>query len=198
MSIRLPSYCFTCTTKVEVVEFMAKDKAFTATIKDRIKTNFTEDLIQDLYIIFLEMPEERVMSLNEQGTIIFFAYGILKKNFDSTNKNTKPNKYYRSFDGGESKAVEILNREFLTNAENMEREEDYMEKVQNITAAVSKLDFEDKNFWYKHRILTEYLNGDLTYKELADKLQIDIWNIRYAARTAKSQIKNELKRNGKL
>src|ERR1700692_4802983 len=104
--IKLPSYCFSCTTKYDVVNYLSRDKTFVGSVRESIKKNFTEDLLQDLYVYFLELEEEKIMYLNNEGTIIFYAYGILRNRLE--NINTYKN--YRSMDGGENLAEYFMEK----------------------------------------------------------------------------------------
>jgi len=193
--IHLPVYCITCTKPQEVVDFLARDKAFISNVRNKIKKNFVEDLLQDLFIIFLtELPQDKVMQLNADGTIIIFAYGILKKTFDMSNNRKQSIRLYRSMDGGESKAKKMMDIEYQTDQANAEREVECNQAKQiEVSKAITKLDLTDKYFWSQWKTYTMYMDGNETFEELSKRVGIDVYSLKYAVGKARNKVKNEIK-----
>ena len=174
-------YCITCTTKGDVANYLYRDKTFIGSIKDSLKFEFRDDLIQDLFVYIMECPDKKIMEMNENGYIIFWFFGALRNQLTGSNKSLTTS-LYRNFIFLDEREFDYLNEEEIIEDE---------DKIKIMKLEMDKLN-KDKLTYTWRRWLEMYINGNETIEQLSKRLKIDKWNLVYGLRQVKKILKNNI------
>ena len=182
MTEKFDIYCLSCTTKNQIVEHLAKDKLFLASLDNSIGSNINilysprKDMVQDIYETLLDKPEAKIIELNNTNQIIKYVYQVIH-NMNRDKKYQKKYKIQKPIDGSE--------------LEYNDNKEELLNQLDIILKSMDK----SKRLYTKKIVLLKWKLEGYTKEEIANETKVDILSIIYAIDTAKKYIikkKNEL------
>ena len=152
----------------EIINQTAKDKEIKSICK-KIGGNLSDDLYQELMVIILEYPKEKLVEIYNKGYFKFFIVRTLTNQFNS---NSSPfNKLYRL-----KEIEELPTFEYDKNIDVL------YHKVNNIL---------DKLHWYDRELFKAYIEAG-SYRKLSKITDIPFNSISRTINHVKSIIRNNL------
>lgn len=91
MNFNTKLYTITLMNKHQIVNELAKNKVVEKLISKKT-TEHVRDLAQDIYIVLLEKPEEKIVELYNKNELIFFISAIVRNQVFSTTSG-----YYKQY-----------------------------------------------------------------------------------------------------
>jgi hypothetical protein len=177
--------------KSKLIEFYESPQLDSMLDKICPNKRFSDDLKQELILYLLEMEEDKLVGLIERKQLLFYCYGYLKNQYQSSTSEFY--KMYRSYITFEN--------DFMFEKEDEVNDDEVYEKVEKFL--VSKVNWFDAflfrsyyyNWWCDEKEKTikglSYRNIEKMYS-LSDDLKMDHMYVYNSVKLTMKSLKNEL------